>query len=130
MYAIQWLRSLFFIGQMYLMMLVLALYYIPRTIINNDYAFHAVHAYCRWVRWTADWMVGLKSEIRGEVPSDEVLVSVQSTRAFFDIIMIVSAVPRPKFIIQNFAEICADFGLVWPENWLCACGTWQTRRCD
>jgi len=71
MYAIQWLRSLLFIGQMYLMMFVLALYYIPRTLLNNDYAFHGVHAYCNWVRWTASWMVGLKSEIRGEVPTDD-----------------------------------------------------------
>ena len=112
MYAIQWLRSLFFIGQMYLAMLVMALYYIPRTIINNDYEFHAVHAYCNWVRWTASWMVGLKSEIRGEVPSDEVLVASKH-QSFFDIIMIVSAVPRPKFIMKavlKYAPILGWFG--------------------
>ena len=112
MYAIQWLRSLFFIGQMYLAMFVMALYYIPRTIINNDYAFYAVHAYCNWVRWTASWMVGLKSEIRGEVPTDEVLVASKH-QSFFDIIMIVSAVPRPKFIMKavlKYAPILGWFG--------------------
>lgn len=111
--AIQWLRSLFFIGQMYLMMAVLALYYIPRTVFNNDYAFHGVHTYCRWVRWTASWMVGLKSEIRGEVPTDEVLIASKH-QSFFDIIMIVSAVPRPKFIMKavlRFAPILGWFAL-------------------
>ena len=113
MYAIQWLRSLFFIAQMYLMMFVLALYYIPRTVFNNDYAFHGVTAYCNWVRWTASWMVGLKSEIRGEVPTDEVLIASKH-QSFFDIIMIVSAVPRPKFIMKavlKYAPILGWFGL-------------------
>lgn len=113
MYAIQWLRSLFFIGQMYVAMVVLALYYIPRTMLNNDYAFHGVHIYCRWVRWTASWMVGLKSEIRGEVPTEEVLIASKH-QSFFDIIMIVSAVPRPKFIMKailKYAPILGWFGL-------------------
>ena len=113
MYTIQWLRSLFFVGQMYLMMFVLALYYIPRAILNNDYAFHAVHSYCRWVRWTASWMVGLKSEIRGEVPTDEVLIASKH-QSFFDIILIVSVVPRPKFIMKailKYAPILGWFGL-------------------
>ena len=113
MYVIQWLRSLLFIGQMYLMMLVLALYYIPRTVLNKNYAFHAVHSYCCWVRWTASWMVGLKSEVRGEVPTDEVLIASKH-QSFFDIIMIVSVVPRPKFIMKSilqYAPILGWFGL-------------------
>lgn len=113
MYVIQWIRSLFFIVQMYIMMAVLAVYYIPRTVFNNDYAFHGVHTYCRWVRWTASWMVGLKSEIRGDVPTDEVLIASKH-QSFFDIILIVSAVPRPKFIMKailKYAPILGWFGL-------------------
>ncbi|NHX27571.1 1-acyl-sn-glycerol-3-phosphate acyltransferase, partial [Escherichia coli] len=67
-YAWRWLRSLMFVGQMYLMMLVIGLIYTVPALASRDGAFRAIHAYCRWVRWTAGWMVGLRSEVRGEVP--------------------------------------------------------------
>jgi 1-acyl-sn-glycerol-3-phosphate acyltransferase len=96
---IQWVRSLLFIGQMYLMMGLMGLFFLPWAIADRRGAFAAVHSYCRWVRWTADWMVGLKSEIRGQVPSGNVLIAAKH-QSFFDIIMIVSVVPRPKFIMK------------------------------
>jgi 1-acyl-sn-glycerol-3-phosphate acyltransferase len=55
---IQWLRSLVFVGQMYAMMAVLAVFYTPWAIVDRRGAFAGVHAYTRWVRWTASWMVG------------------------------------------------------------------------
>jgi len=96
---IQWVRSLLFIGQMYLMMGLMGLFFLPWSFIDRRGAFAAVHSYCRWVRWTAGWMVGLRSEIRGEVPTGEVLIAAKH-QSFFDIIMIVSVVPRPKFIMK------------------------------
>ncbi|WP_069299051.1 lysophospholipid acyltransferase family protein [Neptunicoccus sediminis] len=113
MYAIQWLRSLLFIGQMYLAMFVMALFFIPMTMIKRENSYWAVRSYCRWVRWTASWMVGLKSEVRGEVPTDEVLIASKH-QSFFDIILIVSAVPRPKFIMKavlKWAPILGWFAL-------------------
>lgn len=112
-YAIQWIRSLLFSIQMYLMMAIMALYYIPRTLLNDDYAFHGVHAYCRYVRWSAAWMIGLKTEVRGEVPTGEVLVASKH-QSFLDIIMIVSVLPRPKFIMKavlRYAPILGWFGM-------------------
>lgn len=99
-HAIQWLRSLLFIIQMYLMMVLMAIYFTPLAMWKRDYAFKAIHTYCRWVRWTAGWLVGLKSEIRGDVPTDEVLIASKH-QSFLDIIMITSAVPRPKFIMKK-----------------------------
>lgn len=99
-YALQWLRSALFVGQMYLMMAVFALIFTPFALASRRWAFHAVHAYCHWVRWTARWMVGLRSEIRGEVPQDEVLIAAKH-QSFFDIILIVSVTPRPKFIMKS-----------------------------
>lgn len=95
----QWLRSLFFITQMYLMMALMAVFFTPWALIDRRGAFAAVHTYCRWVRWTASWMVGLRSEIRGHVPEGEVLIAAKH-QSFFDIIMIVSVVPRPRFIMK------------------------------
>ncbi|MGC9368651.1 MAG: lysophospholipid acyltransferase family protein [Paracoccaceae bacterium] len=99
-HAVQWLRSLLFVGQMYLMMAVFALIFTPFALVSRKWVFHAVHAYCHWVRWTARWMVGLRSEVRGEVPRDEVLIASKH-QSFFDIILIVSETPRPKFIMKS-----------------------------
>ena len=112
-YAIQWLRSFVFIVQMYLMMFIMALYFTPPAIFSRDWAYKGVHTYCRYVRWTASWMVGLKSEIRGEIPEDEVLIAAKH-QSFFDIIMLVSVVPKPKFIMKailRFAPILGWYGM-------------------
>ncbi len=96
----QWLRSLVFNFQMYVAMAVLALFYAPFVLTSRDWAFRAVHAYCNWVRWTAGWMIGLRSEVRGEIPTEECLIAAKH-QSFFDIILIVSVVPRPKFIMKK-----------------------------
>jgi 1-acyl-sn-glycerol-3-phosphate acyltransferase len=97
---IQWLRSLLFVGQMYAMMPILAVFFTPWALVDRRGAFAGVHTYTRWVRWTAGWMVGLKTEIRGTVPQGEVLIASKH-QSFLDIIMIVSVVPRPKFIMKQ-----------------------------
>lgn len=99
-YAWRWLRSLVFVAQMYLMMAVLAVFFTPFALVSRVWAFHAIHAYCNWVRWSARWMVGLRSEIRGTPPEGEVLIASKH-QSFFDIIMIVSVTPRPKFIMKK-----------------------------
>ena len=98
-YAIQWLRSLIFIGQMYVMLLVISVSYAPLAMFSSKWTFRAVHAYAGWVRWTAGWMVGLRSEIRGTPPTSEVMVASKH-QSFFDILMISGAVPQPKFIMK------------------------------
>ncbi|SLN48675.1 1-acyl-sn-glycerol-3-phosphate acyltransferase [Aquimixticola soesokkakensis] len=97
---IQYLLSVIFIFQMYLMMVVLALFWVIPTLINGENAFRAVHSYCRWVRFSARWIVGLKSEIRGTPPVGEVIIASKH-QSFFDIILIVSTVPKPKFIMKK-----------------------------
>lgn len=97
---VQYVLSLIFIVQMYLAMAILALCWAPFVLVHREAAFGAVHSYTRWVRWSAAALVGLKSEIRGEVPQDEVLIAAKH-QSFFDIILIVSVLPRPKFIMKK-----------------------------
>ncbi len=99
-HPVQWLRSVVFNTQMYLMMFLMALFFTPLAALSRDWAFRGVHTYCAWVRWTARWMIGLRSEIRGQVPADEVLIASKH-QSFFDIIMLVSVLPRPKFIMKQ-----------------------------
>lgn len=112
-YAIQWLRSLVFNLQIYLAMLVFGILYTPAAIWSSDGAVAACHAYCRWVRWTAGWMIGLKVEIRGTPPTDEVMVAPKH-QSFLDVLMIYGAMPRGKFILKAiliYAPIIGQFAL-------------------
>lgn len=99
-YAVQWVRSLLFVGQMYFMMLIFGIFFTPLAALSRDWAFRGVHTYTWWCRWTARWMVGLKTEIRGTPPTGEVLIASKH-QSFLDILLIVDAVPRPKFIMKS-----------------------------
>ncbi|WP_375174497.1 lysophospholipid acyltransferase family protein [Pseudooceanicola sp.] len=109
----QYVLSLIFIGQMYLSMLVLAVAYLPFVLVDRRFAYSAVHTYCRWIRWTAHHIVGLRSEVRGQVPEAEVIVASKH-QSFFDIILLVSVLPRPKFIMKSSLRFAPIVG--WYAN--------------
>jgi 1-acyl-sn-glycerol-3-phosphate acyltransferase len=98
--ALQWLRSLAFVAQMYLAMLVIGVAALPFALVSRDWTFRAVHLYTGWVRWTAAWMIGLRSEVRGQPPAGEALIAAKH-QSFFDIILIVDITSRPKFIMKQ-----------------------------
>lgn len=100
MHAIQWLRSLVYVGQIYLMMLLMGLFFAPWALVSRRGARVACKTYCRWVLWTAGWMVGLRSEVRGEIPSGEVIIAAKH-QSFMDILMIFNAAPSAKFIMKR-----------------------------
>ena len=97
---LRWILSLIFIIQMYLAMVIAALIFAIPALISRNGAFAAVHAYSRWVRLTARLLVGLRTEIRGAVPQGEVIIAAKH-QSFFDIIMLCSVLPRPKFIMKQ-----------------------------
>lgn len=96
----QYLRSLLFNVQMYVAMFVLWLWYFPQALLRWEAARTGIRTYCRYVRWSASWMIGLKSEIRGEVPQGEVIIASKH-QSFFDIILICSVIPAPRFIAKK-----------------------------
>lgn len=111
-YAIQWIRSLVFICMVYISMLVVGVMFMPFAVFSRKWAYHTVHVYCRWVRLLAHWMVGLRSEVRGTVPTGEVLIASKH-QSFFDVLILVSVVPKPKFIMKaslRFAPILGWYG--------------------
>ncbi len=99
-YAWRWTRSLLFAGQAYAMMALMAVFFTPWAMVDRRGAFAGVHTWCRYVRWTARWMIGLHSEVRGEVPTGEVMIAAKH-QSFFDIIILVSELPRPKFVMKQ-----------------------------
>jgi len=113
MIAVRWVLSLVFVVQMYLAMAVLAVVFAPWALFSRRGAFAAAHTFCRWVRFTARVLCGLKSEVRGTPPTGEVVIAAKH-QSFFDIILIFSSVPRGKFIMKReliFAPFLGQYAL-------------------
>ena len=112
-YALQWTRSLIFTISAYAMMGVLGILYFPWAIFSRRGALAGCHAWCRWMRWSARWMVGLHTEVRGTPPTDEVVVAAKH-QSFLDIILIFGAIPSGKFIMKRilmYAPVIGQYGL-------------------
>lgn len=110
---VQWLRSLVFVVQMYVAMAVIGIVFLPWALVSRRGARAACLNFCRWVRWTADWMVGLRTEVRGTPPTGEVLIAAKH-QSFLDIILIFGAVPAGKFIMKRelvFAPVIGQYAL-------------------
>lgn len=97
---LQYLRSVLFVTQMYIAMPIVGLVFAPWALFSRRGAFAACKSYSRYVFWTARWMVGLRCEVRGEVPQGEVLVAAKH-QSFLDIMMIFTALPAAKFIMKK-----------------------------
>ena len=112
-YAIQWVRSLIFNICMYIAMPIVGLLYLPWAIASREGAVAACHKYCDVVRWLARVLINLRTEVRGEVPTDEVMVAAKH-QSFMDVILIYGALPRGKFIMKSilkYAPVLGWFGL-------------------
>lgn len=98
--AFQWLRSLLFVGQIYVMMPIVGLVFAPWALFSKHGARVCCKTYSRWVFWSARWMVGIRCEVRGTPPQGEALIAAKH-QSFLDIMMIFTALPTAKFIMKK-----------------------------
>lgn len=96
----RWIRSILFELQVYPMLVVIGLLYMPLALWSPEGARRGCKAYCRWVFWTARWMVGIRCEVRGTPPQGAVLIAAKH-QSFLDILMIFNAIPSGKFIMKR-----------------------------
>ncbi|MCE8556202.1 1-acyl-sn-glycerol-3-phosphate acyltransferase [Ruegeria pomeroyi] len=97
---IQWVRSIVFTIVIYIWMAILGLLFTPYALVSKKGALRACKLYARSTIWMARWMVGIQGEIRGPVPTGEVLIAAKH-QSFFDILLIFHAVPHGKFIMKR-----------------------------
>ncbi|APX89552.1 hypothetical protein BV394_07360 [Brevirhabdus pacifica] len=110
-YGIQWLRSLFYSISLYTSMFVIGIAYFPFALFSRRAAFGACHAFCGYAIWSARWIVGIKTEVRGTPPTEECMIAAKH-QSFFDIIVIFNSVPRGKFIMKRellFAPVLGQY---------------------
>lgn len=98
--AWQWLLSVIFVIQNALAMGVLGIVFLPWAVFSSRGARVACMSYCRWVIWTARWMIGLRTEVRGQPPQGEVMIAAKH-QSFLDILIIFGSVPAAKFIMKR-----------------------------
>jgi 1-acyl-sn-glycerol-3-phosphate acyltransferase len=104
------LRSLVFDVLLYGLMGVMGILGAPLALSSVDGAYAVCRAYCRAVFACLRVVCGLKVEVRGQVPTGEVLVASKH-QSFLDILIIFEALPRPKFIMKKELRWAPILGL-------------------
>lgn len=97
---LQWARSILYVVQVTVAMPIIGLAFAPWAMFSKVGAYTACKTYAAWCMWSARWLIGLRCEVRGEVPQGEVLVAAKH-QSFLDIMMIFHALPRAKFIMKR-----------------------------
>lgn len=99
-YAIQWARSFVFLITTYGMMAVIGIVFFPWALVHRNGAFAACKSFCVWVRWSASWMVGIKTEVRGTPPVGQVMIASKH-QSFLDTILIFGSLPAGRYIMKR-----------------------------
>lgn len=118
MIVLQYIRSIIFIVQMYVLMIVMAVVLFPVALVGGrNTAIWVCRTYSAWIRVSLRWIVGLRTEIRGEVPQGDVLIASKH-QSFLDILLLYSVLPRGKFIMKKSLRWTPFLG--W-YAWLIGC---------
>lgn len=96
----QLIRSILFIILMYLLMLVMGILCAPLALYSRNGAYWSIKTYLRIVLPMLKMLCGLSYEVRGTVPTDEVVVCSKH-QSFFDILILAHVLPRPKFVMKQ-----------------------------
>ena len=99
-FAFQWLRSLLFTAQMYLVLIILAVVFAVPALIWPGASFFWMQSFCRWTRFSAAILIGLRTEVRGEVPTGACIVASKH-QAFLDSIALLSVLEAARFIMKR-----------------------------
>jgi 1-acyl-sn-glycerol-3-phosphate acyltransferase len=112
-YALQWFRSLVFVVNIYAMMPVFGIVFLPWALVSRTGAILACKSWSAYTLWCARWMVGIRTEIRGTPPTDEVMIASKH-QSFLDIILIFFEIPAGKFIMKRelmWAPVIGQYAL-------------------
>lgn len=94
------LRSLLFDAAMYALLLVVGVFGAPMAIWSRDGAHAVVRVFCGGALWLLHRICGLRTEVRGPVPQDAVLVCSKH-QSFLDILILARHLPRAQFVMKR-----------------------------
>lgn len=94
------IRSLAFDAFLYSLMGVMGILCLPAAIVSRRAAWWSVRTYCAISLAALRLICGLRTELRGEVPTGEVLIAAKH-QSFLDVLILAGALPRPRFIMKR-----------------------------
>lgn len=100
MIVLQFLRSLLFIVLMYVWMLILGILGVIPAALTKDGASKTIKLYSKNILWLLRVICGVRYEIRGEVPTGDVVIASKH-QSFLDVIIHTATVPRVNFIMKQ-----------------------------
>ncbi|MEM1266508.1 MAG: lysophospholipid acyltransferase family protein [Pseudomonadota bacterium] len=103
------LRSLLFDALLYALILILGILLLPAAIHSREGAYWAVRLYGRLALWLLERICGLKTEVRGPVPTEDVLIAAKH-QSFLDILILIATLPAPRFIMKQSLRWVPIFG--------------------
>jgi 1-acyl-sn-glycerol-3-phosphate acyltransferase len=104
------LRSLVFDVLMYSTLLVQGILFAPLALWSVDGTYWAMKTYCRTIFWYLKVVCNLRVEFRGPTPEGEVVVCAKHM-SFLDVLMLMHALPRAKFIMKRELVFAPVIGL-------------------
>lgn len=98
--VLQYIGSVLFIFLMYLSMLVLGVIGAIPAALSRNWAYAFMHMFCRNVLWLAKVLCGITYEVRGEVPTGDVVLASKH-QSFLDVILHMYLTPRTNFVMKR-----------------------------
>lgn len=98
--VVQYIKSLIFIFLMYFWMLILGLIGALPAAFSTKSAAWFVKCYANHVLWLAYFFCGIRYEVRGKIPSGDVVIASKH-QSFLDVILHTALLPRVNFIMKR-----------------------------
>ena len=96
----QMIRSIIFLIYTYGGMAIIGILCAIPALRSKDAAYKAMKFYCRYVFWGAKHLVGITFEVRGDVPTDHVVVASKH-QSFLDVMIHAYYLPRFTFVMKE-----------------------------
>ncbi len=94
-----YIRSVLFDVLLYTLLVVMGILLLPCT-LSRKWTYRAIRAYCATVLWLLRALCGIRTEVRGRVPEDEVLICAKH-HSFLDILILSNVLPQAKFVMKR-----------------------------
>lgn len=104
------IRSMLFDALFYSLMLVMGILCAPAAIWSREGAQWSVRTYCRITLWLLEKICGLRCEVRGPIPTGDVIIASKH-QSFLDILIHVRTVKAPSFIMKQELKWAPILGL-------------------
>lgn len=104
------MRAIAFHGLIYTTMGVMGLLGAPFVLWREAWTRAWQKRFCRAVFWFLDRLYGVKVQVRGQVPSGDVIIAAKH-QSMLDVLILYDALPRARFVMKRSLLWMPAFGL-------------------